>query len=313
MFHIIAHRLPNKRNHFAKKQHRRALSVLESIGCIAAIGTGIWLGATYLGLDLKSAWNYGADKVGASSLRMEVAEIEEGSGDASVVQEKNEGVLDDSKEANTSVQVQVDTASLSPEEKKLLALKSQLASLQEAVNTLENQPEAEASDEQLDGNEKETEISTTIKAPTKAMKSEATLSYWNGLQELLQDEHKQRTTPSDESATASLQGYITYQSKVAKKTRQAIRSLKRDLVHQQVADLGNDFAAWFDKQVEINTDAAFLLGVASANARKGPLGKTWETKERHHRMELDLLKKRATALQQQMGEWYGQDFPNIVR
>ncbi len=57
MIHIPQHRSSNKRNRIAKKHHRRALSVLESIGCVAAIGTGIWLGATYLGLDLKAVWN----------------------------------------------------------------------------------------------------------------------------------------------------------------------------------------------------------------------------------------------------------------
>ena len=35
------------------KQHRAGLSVLEFVGCVIAVVGGIWLGAIYLGVDLR--------------------------------------------------------------------------------------------------------------------------------------------------------------------------------------------------------------------------------------------------------------------
>ena len=43
---------------------RGALSVLEAIGAIAAVSAGLWLGAAYLDVNLRDAWNMAASKTG---------------------------------------------------------------------------------------------------------------------------------------------------------------------------------------------------------------------------------------------------------
>ena len=66
-FHRIL-RLPVSSRHGIHRN--RGLSVLEMIGCLVAIGTGIWLGAHYLEFDLREAWNFGAEKTGLTSFEM---------------------------------------------------------------------------------------------------------------------------------------------------------------------------------------------------------------------------------------------------
>jgi hypothetical protein len=61
-------RLPGFNSGYASGTFRfkRGLSIIQLVGCIAAIAAGIFVGAAFLDIDLKAAWNLGLQSAGVA-------------------------------------------------------------------------------------------------------------------------------------------------------------------------------------------------------------------------------------------------------
>jgi hypothetical protein len=255
--------------------NRRGLTVLEFVGCVIAIVGGAWLGALYLGVDVRRlAYTALAEAELLESVPPQLRPT--APGDNPMTREQLVATL----------------------REELGALRSELKSLRSGEAT--NLPAAAVAAPASDNNESASE-------PTAS--KEKTLAYWLRISEIalaeaaLQKDAESTSNATNASRVFAIKGRI---SRFAAKSVEAIPS---DGVEESVIRFGRQLALWYNRGGELYERAVRIWETPTISQNREQLNKDWSQAEAHHHNEARLVTEKAEAVRDTVSRHFGEGFP----
>jgi hypothetical protein len=257
------------------RNNRRGLTVLEFVGCVIAIVGGAWLGALYLGVDVRRlAYTALAEAELLESVPPQLRPT--APGDNPMTREQLVATL----------------------REELGALRSELKSLRsgEASNLAAAAVAAPAS-----GNNEPTAEPTASK--------EKTFAYWLRISEIalaeaaLQKDAESTSNATNASRVFAIKGRI---SRFAAKSVEAIPS---DGVDESVIRFGRQLALWYNRGGELYERAVRIWETPTISQNREQLNQDWRRAEAHHHNEARLVTEKAEAVRSTVSRHFGEGFP----
>lgn len=259
------------------RNNRRGLTVLEFIGCLIAIVGGAWLGALYLGVDVRRlAYTALAEAELLESVPPQLRPT--APGDNAMTREQLVTTL----------------------REELGALRSELKSLRagEAVNLSAAAVATPANSADGQGQAEQ---------PTAS--KEKTLAYWLRISEIalaeaaLQKDAESASNFSNASRVFAIKGRI---SRFAAKSVEAIPS---DGVDESVIRFGRQLALWYNRGGELYERAVRIWETPTISQNREQLNEDWRRAETHHHNEARLVTEKAEAVRSTVSRHFGEGFP----
>ena len=236
---------------------RRAVTFVEFVGCLAALGGGLVLGSLYLGVDVK------AMAVGVlEQADIEVPEIL--STAAREVSPKPEQVASEETETPTDEQQATEATEQTENAEP------------SSVATISEEPPREAL--------------------SAAESQAATQAFWLVIDEAVQAETSHRSMPIGESQNWQLFDYLLHRQKGHQRVVETIELLDKHGVDQNVLAHTKQILTWHRAGAQLYERAAHLLTDAPGGKLTGPSAQSWQSAATQHRMEEKLLLKKHVAL-----------------
>jgi hypothetical protein len=205
----------------------------------------------------------------------------------------------------TSSPVAAATPSKAPEEialqtetaRELRALRAELAELRhhEAATERRERPARAAQPERED--------------PSVAI-GQATLAYWNQLNDIMIREAAMRAAPPKLTAGNAM-SFVTGQSDAYEFAAKAIRRLDAAQVDPRVRALADEIAVWYDQGAVNSREASSLLQNNDVATRQGQAGKSWKSGAESHRKQCLEINARGEKLRSELSRTYGLAFPKL--
>jgi hypothetical protein len=257
------------------RYNRHGLTVLEFVGCVIAIVGGAWLGALYLGVDVRRlAYTALAEAELLESVPPQLRPT--APGDNAMTREQLVATL----------------------REELGALRSELKSLRsgEAVNLSATAVATPA--DSADGH---------VEEPTAS--KEKTLAYWLRISEIalaeaaLQKDAESTSNATNASRVFAIKGRI---SRFAAKSVEAIPS---DGVDESVIRFGRQLALWYNRGGELYERAVRIWETPTISQNREQLNEDWRRAETHHHNEARLVTEKAEAVRSIVSRHFGEGFP----
>jgi hypothetical protein len=140
---------------------------------------------------------------------------------------------------------------------------------------------------------------------------EATLAYWNRLNDVMAREAAMRAAPPKLTADNAL-SFVTGSADAYTYAAGAIRALDPAGVDPQATALAQEIAVWYDQGAANSREAGSLLQSNDVAARQGQSGKTWKTSAEEHRKQCLEINKRGERLRGELSHKYGLKFPKLL-
>jgi hypothetical protein len=258
------------------KLRRTGLSVLEFIGCLMALVGGVWLGAVYLGVDVRHvAYVALADSELLEKVPENWRPIEPVSENAPSQKELAESV-----------------------QNELVALRHEITALRTTRHT---QSPAQVS-----------VSSTGATQNADQFAKEASLEYWARLNDIV---HSQATLQLD-AESAATKGNATkvaaLKGRISRFSASAIRALPTANVDPAAVSLGKELATWYENGAELY-DQAVQIWESPARAQSGQqVTQEWEQGQAQHRNEGRLLAERVAAVYDSLTRRFGDGFAPLA-
>lgn len=252
---------------------RNGLTVLEFVGCLIAVGGGLWLGALYLGVDVPNA-TYNA--LSKSRLLDKMPEAWRPAPPTEIVQTR---------------------------EQLVTTLNDEFSSLRTQVTALRTGSTLNPS-----VNASAVMVSPDIKSPTK----EHTLAYWLQLSETvltvtaLQSEAESTLNADNAAKVFALKGQI---SRFAAKAVEAIPTTSVDDI---AVRFGRTLGFWYDRSGELCEEATRIWEMPISPQARAQMNQAWRQAEEHHRNEARLLHQKGASARSSLNRIYGEEFPEFA-
>ena len=264
------------------RDRRAGISLLEFIGCLCALVGGAWIGALYLGVDVRHV-AYVALKDSQLLDR---------------VPQKWRPAPPDAKqgvEAPTSEQLAQHV------EQELVALRQEIAALRTSRTA---SPDAANMSEPAGG-------AAASQLATQSIDKDRSLSYWKRLNEIVRDE----SALQGDSESAATQNNATQvaalKSRVCRFASSAIHAIPTEGVDSTATEFGKQLAAWYDHGAELY-DQAVRIWESPARGQNGqPLNDAWDESKAQYVNEQRLLNERGLVVRESLGRRFGDDFPAL--
>jgi len=246
-------------NKHCSKARRRGLSIVEFIGCLAALCGGLAAGLLYLGVDLQ--------EVAADVLQSpQVAELHEltlfgASGNQpteepeETLSEKNDSVVDPTR-APSETEVEENL---------------------EAVSETSAPPET--------GSKTEQEL-------TQTQREKVTQKFWKVLTNSVQKEANGRQSSFRSFGNWQLLDHLTHRLEGHKSVIDAIEQLDEHGVEQRATFHAKQVLTWHRAGVKLNQRALDLITDGPKADLQGPVAQSWQSAATQHRMEEKLIQEK---------------------
>jgi hypothetical protein len=143
----------------------------------------------------------------------------------------------------------------------------------------------------------------------RAVSGQATLAYWNGLNDIIARETAMRAAPAELTA-ANVGGFVEARIKAARFASDAIRELDSAAVDPDALALGKELGEWYRDEIANNERARSLLG-SSDSDRKGAGGKSWRASEERHNRQCAEINRHGSDLRARLARKYSLTFPPL--
>jgi len=258
------------------KSRRTGLSVLEFIGCLMALVGGIWLGAVYLGVDVRHV-------VYVALADSELLEK---------VPEKWRPVEPASENAPSPAELAKSV------QNELVALRHEITALRTTQQT--------QSPAQVDTS------STDATQDANQLAKQASLDYWTRLSDVV---HSQATLQLD-AESAATEGNATkvaaLKGRVSRFSASAIRALPTANVDPAALALGKELATWYENGAGLY-DQAVQIWESPARGQGGQqVTQAWEQAQTQQRNEGRLLGDRVASVRDSLTRRFGDGFAPLA-
>ncbi len=252
---------------------RAGLTKIEFLGCLIAVVGGAWLGALYLGVDLKTA----------------------------AYNTLSEAKLLDKVPAQWRPQAPQDNA---------MTREQRMATLHEELGSLKNQIAALQAGKNIDTSESASESANTAsQAPTK----ERTLAYWTRLNEIaLTDADLQRDAESAFNA-ANAAKVFAIKSRVSRFAAKEIEAVPTEAVDEEAVKFGRRLRLWYDDGADLYDRAVRIWETPMGPQARDRLNEEWKQADKQHRNEAALVSEKAAAVRGSMSRIYGVEFREFAK
>jgi hypothetical protein len=248
---------------------------LEFIGCVMAVVGGAWLGALYLGVDVR--------RVAYTALSE--AELLE-----SMPQQLRPAAP--GERAMTREQL---VATLREE---LGALRSELSSLRsgEQVALPMAKPTASAGD------------ATQSPTPPTASKGR-TLAYWLRISEIALFEAALQKDAESASNSANASRVFAIKGRISRFAAKSVEAVPGEGADESVIRFGRQLAQWYNDAGELYERAVRIWDTPTISENRERLNQDWRQAEAHHHNEARLLSEKAEAVRSTVSRQFGEEFP----
>jgi hypothetical protein len=258
---------------------RAGLSALEFVGCLMALVGGVWLGAIYLGVDVRHVV-FGA--LAESDLMDKVPENWRPA---------------DPKEANAPTPQELAESV----QKELIALRQEIAALRTS---------------QYDGLAAASQEGGGQNAPTvdtQQLTKLATLEYWSRLQIVVQNEIALQRDAESAATDGNATKVAALKGRISRLTASAIRALPIVHVDPVAVTLAKDIANWYEQGATLYDQAVAIWESSARSSGGGQLSKDWEQAQIQHRNEGRLLGDQVAAVRDSLTRRFGEGFAGFSR
>jgi hypothetical protein len=247
------------------------LTILEFMACTTAVIGGAWLGALYLGVDVR---HLAFTALSQSKLLDKVpAELRP--------TDPNEKVMTREQLLNT--------------------LHEELGSLRNQITSLRGGGAAgQATTAAVGGETASAEL-----MPTK----EKTLAYWQRLNEIAMGESQlQRDAESAFNADNAAKVFAI-KGRISRFSAKAVEAVPTQEVDESVVRYGRQLGLWYDRAGELYEKAVRIWETPIGQQARAQLNDEWKRADDQHRSEGRLLSDKAAAVRGSMSRIYGTEFP----
>ena len=142
--------------------------------------------------------------------------------------------------------------------------------------------------------------------------AQATLRYWNGLNDIMAEEAELRRPPAQLSK-ANADSFLTARIRAGQYAARAMEQLDRRGVDRDVVAQARAIAVWYSQEVAIAQRGRELMGgrVGSAPASRRDT-EAYKQEEKAHARRVDEINERSRTLQLEMTRRYGIEFPELL-
>jgi hypothetical protein len=250
---------------------RPGLTILEFVACTTALMGGAWLGALYLGVDLRHlAFSALSQAQLLDNVPAEFRPVD-----------PNEKVM--------------------TREQLLTTLHEELGSLRHQITTLRSGGAAGQGATLTGGGEP---ISPEL-LPTK----EKTLAYWQRLSEIASGEGQLQHDAELAFNTDNAAKVFAIKGRISRFSAKAVVAVPTQEVDESVVRFGRQLGLWYDRGGELYEKAVRIWETPIGQQARTQLNAEWKRSDEQHRSEGRLLSDKAAAVRGSMGRIYGTDFP----
>jgi hypothetical protein len=257
-----------------KARQRAGLTILEFAGCVIAVVGGAWLGALYLGVDVRKA------------ARTALSESQ-------LLDKMPEGWRPEDPNDKAMTREQL-----------LGTLREELGTLRTQISALRGEKSPSATGETTTA-----EANSASQLPTKGR----TLAYWKRLNEIvlgesaLQQDAESAFNPANAAKVFAIKGRI---SRFAAKAVEAVPTLAVD---ETAVRFGRELGLWYDHGGEIYEKAVRIWESPISPQARTKLNEEWKQSEEHHHNEALLIHEKAAAVRGSLGRIYNDEFPEFAK
>jgi hypothetical protein len=250
---------------------RCGLTILEFVACTTALVGGAWLGALYLGVDVRHlAFSFLSQAQLLDKMPAELRPVD-----------PNEKVM--------------------TREQLLTTLHEELGSLRNQITSLRGGGAAGQTTETAANGEP---ISAEL-LPTK----EKTLAYWERLNEIAIGEGQlQRDAESAFNADNAAKVFAI-KGRISRFSAKAVEAVPTQEVDQSVIRFGRQLGLWYDRAGELYEKAVRIWETPIGQQARAQLNDEWKRADDQHRSEGRLISDKASAVRGSMSRIYSTDFP----
>jgi hypothetical protein len=263
------------------KNARSGLSVLEFLGCLIALVGGAWLGAIYLGIDVRHV----------AYVALSESELME-----KVPEQWRPAEPAPAEGAPTPAQL------AEAVQEELVALRHEIT----ALRTTRHTPPAAGT------NPSPTVAAVPESADAHQLAKQASLDYWSRIHDIvrgqaaLQLDAESAATEGNATKVAALKG------RISRFSSRAIRAIPTNHVDPAAVALAKELAQWYENG-GLLYDQAVQIWESPARGQSGPqITKEWEHARLQHRNESRLLGDQIAAVRDSLTRRFGEGFAEIA-
>jgi hypothetical protein len=256
-----------------QRDTRAGLTTLEFIGCLIAVVGGAWLGALYLGVNVKN--------VAYTALR--------------------ESQLLDKvpKQWQPAPTEQVVTR-----EELVATLHEELGSLRNQISFLRT-GKSESQNGEATGSPNNNDGSL----PTK----ERTLAYWTRLNEIALGETDLQSDAESAFSAANAAKVFAIKGRISRFASTAVEAVPTEEVDEQAIKFGRRLKLWYARGDELYERAVRIWETPMGPQARTQLNEEWKQADKQHRNEAELIMQKAAAVRGSISRIYGVEFPEFAK
>jgi hypothetical protein len=255
---------------------RAGLTVLEFLGCVIAVIGGAWLGALYLGIDVRHM----------AHTALAQAELL----DKVPAQWRPPGPQD----------------SAMTREQLVATLREELGILREDLTALRSgrSSTAEVSTSPTPG-------SVTSTPSTSA--KDRTLAYWTRINEIALAEAALQADAESAADEANAARVFAIKGRISRFAAKSVEALPSEGVDAAVVQFGQQLGEWFDRGGELYERAVRIWESPTASESREQLNRDWRRAEIQHRNEARLLYDKGVSVRSAVSRKFRTEFPEFAK
>jgi hypothetical protein len=254
------------------RAERAGLTVLEFLGCVIAVVGGIWLGALYLGVDVRHV----------AHTALSEAELL----DKVPPQWRPPGPEDKTM----------------TREQLIATLREELGVLRQDLSSLQSGGAVAAPSDSSPSGEAPV-------AGSRAALKDKTLAYWTRINEIALAEAALQRDAESAANSANAARVFAIKGRISRFAAKSVEALSNEGVETQVVQFGRQLRRWFEHGGELYERAVQIWESPTANQGREQLNQDWRRSELHHRNEARLLHDKAVAVHSSVSRMFNAEFP----
>lgn len=256
------------------RQARAGVTILEFLACVIFLVGGAWLGALFLGVDIRH--------IAYTAL--------------------SESQLLDKVPADWRPPAPNDKGMT--REQILTTLHEELGSLRNQITALRSGGVAGQAAESAAGTKPN---AAATQLPTK----EKTLAYWDRINEIAMGETALQRDAESAFNANNAANVFAIKGRISRFSANAVESVPTDAVDESAIRFGRQLGLWYNRAGELYERAVRIWETPIGQQARSQLNDEWKRADEQHRNEGRLLTEKAAAVRGSLSRIYGTEFPEF--